>query len=73
MTARGPFVIDEDTTDAFMDVPAGRYRGGVSIFERMRRKGYNLDDLATLATQVAERRRAEGKPELPPLPPPTDH
>lgn len=73
MTAKQPFVIDEDTTDAFMDGPAMRYRGGVSIFERMRRKGYDVDDLSTLATQIADRRRAEGLPELAPLPPPTDH
>jgi hypothetical protein len=69
---RRPFYIDEDTTDAFMDAPAIRYKGG-SLFDRLEQAGFDTANMAGVATEFADRRRAAGLPELPPLPPPVDH
>lgn len=63
------YYIDQDTTDAFLDAPELRYEGGLTHQERLEAEGYNLDDLSSLAEQIAER---HGKP-LRKLPPPTDH
>jgi hypothetical protein len=59
------FYVDVDTTDGFMDGREPRYQGGLTFWEQLEAKGYDLSDLGTLAAQIRARAGADDDDDAP--------